>query len=105
MPTPRKHPSGALRQRAYRARRETARIAAIRAKNMPAAAAIPTMPSSARWKALALHARASLGAVRQEMEEYQNERSEAWHESEAAEAFQERVDQVAAALEAVEAID
>jgi len=105
MPTPRKHLSGALRQRAYRARCETARIAAIRAKNMPATAAIPTMPSSARWKALIEQARASLSAVQQEMEEYQDERSETWQESGAADAFQERMGQVEAALEAVEAID
>jgi len=45
-----------------------------------------------------------LSAVQEEMEEYQDERSEAWQESDAAEAFQERLDQVEAALEAVEAI-
>jgi len=105
MPTPRKHLSGALRQRAYRARCEATRLAAIHAKNMPATAAIPTMPSSARWKALIEHARASLSTVQEEMEEYQEDRSEAWQESGAADAFQERIDQVEAALEAVEAID
>jgi len=105
MPTPRKHLSGAVRQRAYRARCETARDAAIRAKNTPATAAIPTMPSTARWNALIEHARSSLSAVQQEMEKYQDERSEAWQETDAADAFQERIDQIDAALEAVQAID
>jgi hypothetical protein len=104
MPTPRKYANHAQRQRAYVERQKAARLAAISAKNTPAAA-IATMPSKARWKALTLQAQAILQTLQTEMEIYRDERSDEWQQSEKADAFQEVIDQVAEALESAQAID
>ena len=100
MPTPRKHASHAQRQRAYILRQKEAQLAAQAAKNLPATATIPTMPSIARWKALRLGAQTMLECLASEMEVYRDQRSDAWLESEKGDAFQEAID---LALEAVEA--
>ena len=105
MPTPPKHANQAQRQRAYIERKKAAQLSALAAKNTPAAAAIPTMPSKARWKNLANQAREILKALQTEMEDYRDERSEEWRQSEKAEAFQEAIDQVADALESATNID
>jgi len=60
MPTPRKYTDHAARQRAYLERQKAAQLAVLAAKNMPATAAIPTMPSTARWKALSEQAQTIL---------------------------------------------
>jgi ABC-type Fe3+ transport system substrate-binding protein len=99
MPFPRKHANHAQRQRAYILRQKAAQAAAIKAKNMPAGSAIPTMPSTARWKALSRQAQTILQTLKDEMEAYRDERSEAWQESDKADAFQEAVDRVDEALE------
>jgi hypothetical protein len=99
MPTPRKHASHAQRQRAYILRQKAAQAAAIAAKNMPSGSAIPTMPSTARWRALANQAQTILKALQTEMEDYRDDRSDEWQESEKADAFQEVIDRVAEALE------
>jgi DsbC/DsbD-like thiol-disulfide interchange protein len=105
MPALRKHASPAKRQLAYRQRREAGRIAELRAKGVPPAAAIPTMPSAARWNALIEMAQGMLGAAIQEMEDYRDERSEAWLAGEKGEAFQATLDLVNEALASVEAIE
>jgi hypothetical protein len=105
MPTPRKYASPAQRQLAYRKRQEAARIADTCAKGIPSAAAIPTMPSSARWNALIEMAKSLLGAVEQEMGDYRDDRSEVWQEGEKGEAFQATLDLVTDALTSVEAIE
>ena len=99
MPTPRKHANHAQRQRAYIERQKAAQLAASAAKNTPARAAIPTMPSTARWRALAKQAQTILNALHSEMEDYRDERSEEWQESQKAGAFQEVIERVAEALE------
>lgn len=105
MPTPRKHACGAQRQRAYRARCRLAREEELRAKNMPGHAAVPTIPGPARWKALLDKAREALTAVRQEMDAYRDQRSEAWQESAKGEEFQERLARIEQACDSVETID
>jgi hypothetical protein len=105
MPTPRKHANHAQRQRAYIERQKAAQLAALADKNTPAGAAIPTMPSTARWRALAKQAQTILKALHSEMEDYWDERSEEWQESEKADAFQEEIDRVAEALESAMNID
>ena len=99
MPTPRKHANHAQRQRAYTLHQKEAQQAALAAKNTPAAAAIPTMPSTARWKALASQAQTILKTLQAEMEDYRDERSEQWLESQKANVFQEALDRVAEALD------
>ena len=104
MPAIRKHASPAKRQLAYRQRREAGRIAELRAKGMPPMAAIPTMPSAARWNALIDMAKGLLATAIQEMEDYRDDRAEAWQEGEKGEAFQETLDLVNEALSSVQAI-
>ena len=99
MPTPRKHTNQAQRQRAYVLRQKAAQAAALAAKNTPAAAAIPTMPSTARWKALTHQAQEILKALHTEMEDYRDDRSEEWQQTQKADEFQDAIDRVAQALE------
>jgi hypothetical protein len=105
MPTPRKYSDRAERQRAYRQRQKVARSAGIRDKNLPTAALISSMPSTARWNALIQMARDLLQTAHQEMQTYREGRSEAWQESEKGEAFQDRMDRVEDAMNCIEVID
>jgi len=105
MPTPRKYANHAQRQRAYLERQKAAQLAAISAKNTPAGAAIPTMPSKARWKSLREQAQTILTTLQAEMETYRGDRSDEWQESEKADAIQAVIDQVTEALESAQAID
>ena len=91
--------------RAYRQRKEKARIEQIKAKGIPSPAAISSMPSSARWNALIHHAEDALRAVRDEMESYADEWSDNWKECDKADEFQDRLDQIEEALSLVESID
>ena len=102
MPTPKQHDSRADRQKAYRQRTEQARRDALAAKNLPATAPIPTMPSIARWQALHDQARAALDTMQAEMQGYFADRSEVWQEGEKGAAFQEVLDRVEEARAAVD---
>lgn len=93
MPTPKQYDSNADRQKAFRDRQKAARASAL-AQGAPKAAAVPTMPSTARWAALMQQARGALDTCRGEMQEYFDERSEQWQESERADAMQERIGQL-----------
>ncbi len=92
MPQPRKYASRAERQAAYRRRTQSARAAEQQRKGLPPQPAIATMPGTARWRAAIVASRALLEMVREEMEDYAGDRSEAWQESERAEQHQEWVD-------------
>lgn len=105
MPTPRKHDNQAARQRAYLERQKAARLAIAQTKNMPPVSGIATMPSAARWRALTGQAQTILQTIQTEMEDYRDERSEAWRDSEKCEAFQETIDRINEALESVAAIE
>ena len=94
MPTPRQHSSPAERQKAYRQRVEAARLAALEAKGLPPAPALPTMPGERRWAALAAQAKTALETIQREMQDYYDERSEAWQEGDKGNAFQERLDRL-----------
>lgn len=93
MPTPKQYESSAARQKAFRDRQKAARDAAL-AQGAPKAAAVPTMPSTGRWKALISQARVTLDTCREEMQEYYDERSEQWQESEKAEQMQQRIEEL-----------
>ena len=101
MPAQKKHANSAARQRAYRRRQQAANSMG---PGIPHPAAIRAMPSHSRWKALQDKAAVLLAAVISEMEDYQEDRSEQWQESEKAIAFEDRIDLVREALEAVQAI-
>ena len=102
MPPPRQHNTNAERQAAYRQRQAEARRHEQKAKGLPAAPPIPTMPSMARWRALHEQARASLQTMFEEMEAYRDERSEQWQEGEKGVAFQEMLDRVEEAFSSVD---
>jgi len=60
------------------------------------------MPSPARWKALLSKAELLLQTVQDEMENYFEERTETWQESERGEAFRERIENLETALDALQ---
>jgi hypothetical protein len=62
---------------------------------------IPVKPGPARWKALRNNALFMLEALAKEMRDYAEQRSEAWQESDRAQEFDERIDLVEAACQAV----
>ena len=92
MPTPRKYNTDAERYAAYRQRKKEARISELQVKGLPALPAVPTMPGTRRWLGLMEQARYALTTMHDEMDHYLQERSEKWQESEAGQAFQERID-------------
>jgi len=96
VPRPRKFESDALRQRAYRRRKRKALP-----PDLPRAASVATMPSLARWKTLLSKAELLLETAKDEMGGYFDERSESWQESERGEAFQERIQNLETAVEAL----
>ena len=100
MARPRKHAGGADRQRAYRARLRGRRVTGL--ESSPAPSAISAMPSTARWSALISQARTCLQTVQDEMQNYFDDRSDAWQEGERGLAFEERIELVETATQAVE---
>ena len=92
MPQPRKYESAAERQRAYLARKEQARCQQLQSKGLPALPIIATMPGERRWKGLLGSARITLQTLHEEMQAYQEQRSEAWQESEKGQAMAERIE-------------
>lgn len=104
MPTPRKYASAAERQAAYRSRTADAQARLSCANVLPGRAHIPAMPSTRRWDALVQQACTALQTVQQEMQDYYDERSEAWQETERADELQNRIDQLEEAIGAVQAL-
>jgi hypothetical protein len=101
MPQERKHNTNAARQSAYRARREQARQMALTQKGLPALPAIATLPGWSRWNASFTAAHALIAQSLSQMQDYFDDRSQAWQESERGEEHQERIASVEAALDAV----
>jgi hypothetical protein len=101
MPQPRKHASPADRQAAYRARIEQARQRAASAKGLPCLPPLTTMPGWPRWNATFQMAHDLIDGAVSEMQDYYDDRSDAWQESERGEDHQERIASVEAVLEAL----
>jgi len=104
MPQQRRYQDNAAKQRAYRARQVQARRAEQQAKGLPPAPPLPTLPSSARWQALLIQARLALETVRDEMQAYYEDRSEAWQQGERAATLAEQIDQLEVVLNELEAL-
>lgn len=98
MPTPRQYRTNADRQRAYRRRQQQARTEEMQSKGLPASSPISTMPSLQRWTKLLDHAKTTLETLRDEMQEYHDDRTEEWQESDRAEALQARIEAIEEAL-------
>jgi len=101
MPQPRMHTSPAARQAAYRARCEKARQAALLAKGLPPLPTIASLPGWARWNASLTAANEMIAETANEMQDYFDDRSENWQESERGEEHQERIISVEAVAESL----
>jgi hypothetical protein len=101
MPQQRHHTDNAAKQRAYRARQAQARHTEHLAKGLPPAPPLPTLPSQARWQALVARARLYLETARDEMQNYYDDRSATWQESERAADFLEQIESLEHALDAL----
>ena len=101
MPQPRIHSSPAERQAAYRARTELARQHAASAKGLPSLPALATMPGWPRWNATFRMAHDLIEGAVSEMQDYFDDRSDTWQESERGEEHQERIASTEAVLEAL----
>jgi hypothetical protein len=104
MPTPRRYGSHAERQAAYRRRVAAARQQELAAKGVPPLPRIPSLPGTRRWAAMTGQARRLLQTVHEEMQEYYEQRSEQWQESERGEAMAERLQGLQEAIAAVEGL-
>jgi hypothetical protein len=91
MPQPKKYASPAERQAAFRARREQGRQAEAAAKGLPALPSIPSIPGWPRWNAAFQAAHQLIAQSLREMQDYCEERSESWQESERGEQHQEKI--------------
>jgi hypothetical protein len=102
MPTPRRYPSAAARQAAHRQRQRAARQQELQAKGLPPLPAVTTIPGHSRWQALTHQARLLLQTVHTEMQDYYEQRTATWQESERGEAFHEQLQTVQEVLITVE---
>ena len=103
MPQPREYPSNAQRQAAYRRRTDQARTQQLVEKALPPLPAISNMPGEARWTGALRQVHWLLETIISEMEEYKEERSEQWQESEKGWAFAERLESLQDVLNSLEA--
>ena len=101
MPQPKIHASAAKRQAAFRARRERARQAELAAKGLPSLPVISSMPGWPRWNASFTAAQELIACNLSEMQDYYDDRSESWQESQRGEEHQERIASVEAVLDAL----
>jgi len=102
MPQPRKHSSHADRQAAYRRRQSQALSDLIQPdKDLPPLPAVSAIPGTTRWRQAMAAIERQMRTVEAEMESYYDERSERWQESERGEDFQQRIEDLRAALELV----
>ncbi|MDQ2730938.1 MAG: hypothetical protein M3Y56_04710 [Armatimonadota bacterium] len=102
MPQPKKYQSDAQRQAAYRLRAEQARQEQLAARSLPPLPAIPSMPGEARWKAALSHAHALVEKTLTEMQDYYDDRSEPWQESERGWTLADRIQALQDCLDTLE---
>jgi hypothetical protein len=94
MMTDKQREQTAQRQQRFRERQALARRIEQQSKGMPALPTIPCIPGWARWNALLKSALAQVEQVSNEMQAYYDARSDVWQESERAETFAERQEQI-----------
>ena len=99
MPQERKFASDAQRQGAYRNRCSHARQVEQSHKGLPALPAIPTIPGWPRWNTSIRMARELLEQTADEMQQYGDDRSEAWQSSDRATEHQEKTDAIQEVLD------
>ena len=99
MPQPKRYPTNAKKQAAYRRRRKTETQAQFDAQYLPPLPTVDGMPGIVRWRRAIQLAQQLISTVQQEMDDYYDSRSEQWQESERGEEFQERKQAVENALQ------
>lgn len=104
MPTPRRYATHAERQAAYRRRVAAAREQELQAKGLPPQPQVATMPGERRWATMTGQALVLLQTIQEEMQEYYEQRSEQWQESERGEAVGERLQALQEAIAAIEGL-
>jgi len=102
VPQPSKYVSHAARQAAYRQRCEQVRLRELEARGLPASPAVSAIPGTQRWRSALRQAADLVAMVHAEMEDYFADRSEVWHADGRGDQFQERMDAVEQAQEALE---
>jgi hypothetical protein len=102
VPTPKRYQTNAQRQAAYRQRCAAATQALLATKRLPPLANIPSIPSHPRWRAMAANARTLLLAIGQEMNDYYDQRSDAWRDTEQADDLGEQIEAVQEAIQSLD---
>jgi len=92
MPQPAKYPNQAARQAAYRVRRQQAVLDQAQERGLPPLPNLPAMPGTRRWKAALTLAHRLVAEICEQMQDYSDQRSEAWQESERAQEFVARLE-------------
>jgi hypothetical protein len=87
MPTPRQYATAAERQAAYRQRRTMQE----RSRNEAGPTGLALLPGPRRWRALSRSVQEQLERLEREMQEYYDQRSESWQESERGERHLEQL--------------
>src|SRR5208337_4963936 len=105
MPAKRKYDTAGERQAAYRMRRRAAYHELLAAKGIPPMPKTPTMPGHRRWETMLQMASQLAQTAHSEMQDYFDLRSESWQESDKAEAFTERMDELADLIGLFESLD
>lgn len=104
MPRTRRYQDTAEKQRAYRERRKIAQ-SLTQSTGISCPPSRSNALSTTRWRALSKQAEDLLQQMKQQMETYFDQRSEAWQEAEKGEEFQKKIDRVQEAIQAIEDID
>ncbi len=94
MPQPAKYPNQAARQAAYRARRQQAVLDQAQERGLPPLPNLPAMPGTRRWQAALTLAHRLVEEVCEQMQDYSDQRSEAWQESDRAQEFAARLEAI-----------
>ena len=105
MPQPRKKYANRARRSSPPTRKRQAgeqRRLHLASKGLPLLPAISAIPGHARWNAMLVHAQTLLIDAADEMQEYHDDRSEEWQDSEKAEAMLERVELLQEAAEQIQ---
>ena len=94
--------TNAQRQAAYRRRRRALIDDLLTMRGLPSLPALSTVPGWPRWKEAMARIAAQIEVIEAEMDDYYNQRSQRWQESEQAEAFSENLDLLRALLESAQ---
>jgi hypothetical protein len=105
MPAKRKYDTSAKRQAAYRTILRSAHNELQAEKGIPPLPPIATIPGHRRWGAMLQMASRLVRSIHDEMQGYFDERSESWQESDRADAFIERMDELAELIGSLESLE